>query len=219
MSVLIPSSPRQLSCNEIEEDECFPPDCLAAFVKSELAPLIPERAQVISFDGLDGVGKSTLAAILGQAISVPAIGLDDFLTSNQGHFLDALRIDELKAVVEAHLAHHKRIIVEGCLVQSVLERLCRPADFSIYVMRTSRMRSGSSDEWVRDDEILFGPESAAELITTREKLLRRWKKMPTESGGGGDGELPGLERELIHYHKQKRPHDQADIIVKVVHWS
>jgi hypothetical protein len=57
------------------------------------------------------------------------------------------------------------------------------------------------------------------LINAQEKLAKRWTMMPKEFGGAGSGKTPILERELIRYHRQYRPHDRADVIMKVVHKS
>ncbi|MGH6894606.1 MAG: hypothetical protein ACREEP_20360 [Dongiaceae bacterium] len=216
---MIPNSIRQLSCDEIALDELDGSSRIARFASDELGPLVPDDARIITFDGFNGVGKSTLARHLATKLNVPILELDDFLNRQQDRFLEALDFPQLSSEVGGALDTYNRVIVEGCLVEAALERVDQRSNFRFYVMQTTRMRSNPDDEWVREHDILYGDASTETVIAELQEVARRAKQLPEEFGGGGSGDLPNLERENILYHRARRPHDRADIIVKIVHWS
>lgn len=213
------NSALQLSCDVIGLGETGGADRVREFVASKLAPVVPVGAHIITIDGFDGVGKSRIAGYLAGELGLTMIGLDDFLEKQKGCFLEALKIDEILSKVTDTLDVHGRIIVEGCLVESVLERIGTSPNFRIYIMQVTRMWSQPEMEWIKEHDALYSGKSADELVAKLEELATRAAQMPEKFGGGGVGELPNLERELIRYHAQWRPHDCADVIVKMVHTS
>ena len=215
---MILGSPVQLSCDEIGLDEVGGPERVREFVSTKLACAISDEARFITVDGFDGVGKSMLSRYLSEDIGVPLVGLDEFVEKQTGHFLEALRFGELSNRVAEYLDSCGRIIVEGCMVQAAVERIGRSPDFRIYVMRVTRMRNQPDVEWIHEHAVLCGEKSADELIAELEDEAQRWAKMPEEFGGGGEMEVPMLERELVQYHSDRCPHRQAGVLVKVFHY-
>lgn len=185
---------------------------LPVLVERELVPLLPTSKGLISVDGLDGVGKSTLAQTLSECTGAALVQLDELLRQNQDTFLQALDLVELRRRVRKK----DLVIVEGCTVLAALEKIAMAPDLKIYVVRTSRMLNQPNLEWVDEHELLLGDRSASELIQEEEEQSRRWVQAPVEFGGGGSPELPGLVKELITYHRDFAPHQSADIVVKVV---
>ncbi len=183
------------------------------FVKTELLPQIPKSARLISIDGFDGVGKSTLTKPLGEELGFQSVNLDDFLEKNQNCYFEALRYSELRDSI----AEKPRLIVEGCLVQDVLSRLGVSPDYKIYVVRVRRMWAYPDEDWVDQRDVLIGDKCAEEIIKGEEDSLKRWvEKAPVEYGGGDDFHgLDELQKELIRYHKSVLPHRTADLIVKL----
>ena len=191
---------------------------IAECVADKLLPLVPGAANIITFDGFDGVGKSTLAQPLAKVLGLPLIGLDRFLESDQDKYLDALKLDELKGAICNRLRSGGRVIIEGCMIDAALERLCKVADCRIYVMQISDPESFGDIEWVTKYDVLYGDQSADELIAKlderREGLAMRLSELFGDDESGYIG-TSGLERELIYYHKKFRPHDSANIIIKM----
>jgi len=209
----------QVSCDEVGSDGRESNEQIARFVRAELAPLVPEASRIITFDGFDGVGKSTLARHLAALLKLPLIQLDDFLVRNQDRFLEAIDFPRFTIEISTALKSAGRVVVEGCLVEAALDRINRASDFRFYVMRTNRMHANPRDEWTDEYDVLYGDESTEELIGNLEHTARQWAHQPKELGGGGDGKLPPLERELIYYHRNKLPREHANAIIKIVRWD
>lgn len=219
LEMTIPDHITQIECDEIGIDEDHGDVRIAKFVAIELAPLIGHDAKIITVDGFDGTGKSTLSCHLGAALDLPLVHLDDCLVRQKSFFLDAIKFDELSNRISEALKRKGRVVVEGCLVDTALARIGLGSEFRVYVMRTTKMRSDPVAELVQEYDALYGDKPTGELIAELEEVAWRAARMPEEFGGGGSGELPSLERELIQYHRDVRPHDLADLIVKVVHTS
>ena len=187
-------------------------DHIRHFIKTELIPRIPESACLISVDGFDGVGKSTLTQMLADELGFQSIHLDDFLEKEQNCYFEALRFSQLQDSV----AEKTRVIVEGCLVQAVLSRLGISADYKIYAVRVSGMTAYPDKDLAIENRVLIGDKSAEEIIADEERESRDLDSMPGEFEGGGDFHgLRGLRKELIRYHESVLPHRTADLIVKI----
>lgn len=104
------------------------------------------------------------------------------------------------------------------MVEAALERIGLNPEFRFYVMRTSRMLSNPDIETVDEFDVLYGEQSTEQLIVEIKKIMQAWTDMPEEFGGGGDGDIPSLNLELILYHREWRPHTKADLITKIVRW-
>lgn len=209
-----PSSIRHVSC-PAEPDEDDVRCRISAFAINEIAPLIPPSTRLIAIDGFDGVGKSTLGQSLANFLELPLVSLDRFLESARGFYFEALRFSDISQAIELALSNADKVIVEGCQVAAVLERIDKVATFKIYVMRTQRMRPGPEGERIIEYDVLYGCKSTDQLVAELQEDAQRWAALPIELTGGGTGQISSLEHELILYHRRERPHDKADIIVKV----
>jgi len=149
-----------------------------------LSSLSP-KSQIISIDGIDGVGKSTLAAQLADSLNRQHIDLDAFLNKNKRTYTEEIRIDDFKKSIHSTLSP---IILSGVCMQAVLNRANLVSDCLIYLKRISL--SG----WV-DDDFINGNEL--------EEMTKSLSK-PTTS-------YP-FQTELLKYHQDYRPHINADII-------
>jgi 2-phosphoglycerate kinase len=97
-------------------------------VKEALTP--DRRSLLIAVDGVNGVGKSSLASWLAWQLGMPAVHLDLFITSL--HPIQWLTAD-LKRVVDLRLERGRPVIVEGVLVLDALDQIRRKADFVAFV--------------------------------------------------------------------------------------
>jgi uridine kinase len=93
--------------------------------------LTPDRLPLlIAIDGVDGVGKSSLASWLGWQLGMPAIQLDLYLTS-----LEPIQwlTPELQRAVSCRLDRDRPVIVDGILILDALDQIGRKADFFVWV--------------------------------------------------------------------------------------
>jgi hypothetical protein len=97
-----------------------------------LARLRPERLPLlIAIDGVDGLGKSSLASWLAWQIGAPSIHLDLYLIQDS----DPLRwrSDDLARVISARLDRKRPVVVEGIMILEALQSIGRSADFLAYL--------------------------------------------------------------------------------------
>lgn len=188
-------------------------DAVGAWVEIELLPLVPATAKLVSIDGLDGVGKSTIAEALADRSGATLLQLDTYLEQDQNRYLEAL---DLVAFRERAVQSDK-VIVEGCLVQAALARAGLASDFSIYVVRTTQMHAQPDAEWTDEPDLLFSDKEAEEQIAEEVEFVRRWAGFFSESDfPSASCEISGLRQELIRYHASMCPHLRADLILKLV---
>ena len=185
---------------------------ISALVRERVLPLLPGSATLISVDGLDGSGKSSIGRAIAALSGRRLIELDEFLDKQQDRFLEALRTDHL----QRELMSDEPTVIEGCLVKALLDRVGRQPDFRIYVVRTGQMHCDPEHEWCDEYELLMGSKSAADLIQEEETKLKAF----CESGAFGlksdNAEVSGLWKELVNYHREFAPHQSAELVVKVV---
>lgn len=212
---MIPSHIRSIECEAFEQTEAENERRVREFVNHSLAREILASKSLVTVDGFNGAGKSTIGKFLAAHRGAKLVGLDSFLNEDRNAYLEELRLAEVAATIDAALGAGKSVVVEGCMVDEVMLRLGRKADFRIYVMRISRSQGVEFDSIDKYDE-LYGEKSAEELIAEMKEQAIRRMTAPEEFGGGGDGTVPGLCIELVRYHRSARPHDAADLIIKVV---
>lgn len=212
ISAFGPTPQRALLCDQSDEQVQSEVD---AWVARELAPLIPSAARLIGVDGLDGVGKSTIARSLARCCARGIVEVDSYLRRNEDRYLAALDLIRLEGDVRAE----EKLIVEGCLLHAVMAKVGLNPDFCIYVVKTSQMRGHSEMESVDEHELLFGSKSAAEIIAHEEDQLRRWAEVAPEFIDATSANLSGLTKELIAYHRDFSPHRRADLILRAVRIS
>jgi hypothetical protein len=160
-----------------------------AFALTQLEPLLPASATMVTIDGLDGAGKTTLGRELASLLGSSFLDLDDFLEKRRGQYFSALRFDALQTALDSAL----RVVLSGCLMETVLKKIQCSSDFKIYVVRTARMRSQPELEWIDERDILCSDIPAADLIADLEQNTRQWAHAPPPFGGG-DSNLPELPR-------------------------
>jgi uridine kinase len=103
-------------------------DELLKCVQTALTP--NRRPLLIAIDGADGIGKSSLASWLAWQTEMPTVHLDLFLTSL---YPIQWLTGDLKRAVDRRLDRKRPVIVEGLLVQDVLDQIGRKADFVVFL--------------------------------------------------------------------------------------
>lgn len=146
---------------------------------------------IISIDGVDGVGKSTLACKIAEELNVPHIEIDAFVQAEQEGYIKYIDYDRLGERIVQDLISNQMIIVEGICVQQVLEKLSLTPYASVYVKVID-----SYGFWM-DQIRLFPPDrSVGEMIDERKAKCFSL----------------GHVEEIIRYHYTFKPHENADCI-------
>jgi hypothetical protein len=89
------------------------------------------QALLIGIDGVDGSGKSALAAWLSWQLEMPTIHLDLYLLPNRDP--PAWRTEDLAHVIGVQKALERPTILEGILLLDVLDAINRKPDFLVFV--------------------------------------------------------------------------------------
>lgn len=213
---MIPDHIDQISVDAFDSTDSQAGATFADWVRNTLAPRIPADARILSIDGWDSAGKSAIGRALAERLAAVLIDLDEYLDKDQGGFLDHLRLPELDAAITTGLDGTRCVVVAGCMVDLALDRIGRPADVRVYVMRLSGMVSKRDPLWVDKLDELYSDKTADELIAEDEESARKWAEWEGEPIPECQSAVPSLQQELIRYHKSRRPHDSAHLIVKVI---
>ena len=117
---------------------------------------------IITIDGRDGVGKTTLGRYLAWYFNVSLIETDLFLIPavDQVIYLD----DQINRIIERRVTSPRPVIVEGVAILQLMRRINRVPDFSIYL--TNPLQSGSKmmDQQLSAYEASYSPAAAADMV-------------------------------------------------------
>jgi hypothetical protein len=120
------------------------------------------KALLIGIDGLDGSGKSSLAAWLSWQLEVPALHLDIYFVPDTSPL--AVKKDDLARAVDARLVAGKPVIVEGILLLRVLSEIGRSPDFLIFVDRLQHQ--GNLEPHTQPYFAKFQPQARSHHVLT-----------------------------------------------------
>jgi uridine kinase len=132
-----------------------------------LTPLMRRRRGVIvTIDGRDGVGKTTLGRYLAWHFNVTLIETDLFLIPTRDYLIHL--DDQINRIVERRIASRRPVIVEGISILQMMQRINRVPDFSIYV--TNRAHPGSKllAQKLSTYEAEFAPATKANIVAAIE---------------------------------------------------
>lgn len=118
-------------------------------------------AAIITIDGRDGVGKTTLGRYLAWHFNVTLIETDLFLIPAQDYFfhLD----DQINRIIERRVTSSRPVIVEGIAILHLMKRINRTADCSIYVTNPTRSRGRLLVRRLAAYERQFAPSTKANV--------------------------------------------------------
>lgn len=159
----------------------------------------------VAIDGIDGVGKSTLAREIVQRIGGAVVSVDAYLNMHLGGYVPHVRCDDLRAACAQAAAP---IVVEGICIEAVLARCELQANLHIYVRRLA-----ACGRW-DDEDVALG--MMPEELKRQAEAMRRWSfesEAKTVPEGGID---LGVEGELIDYHAEHQPVARSDIVFDVI---
>ena len=182
--------------------------------KAELVDFISKAAQtnnikIISVDGIDGCGKTTLAKELVNNLDLTHINLDEYLIKNKGTYVNYIKYKILKQDISKKLANNKVIIIDGICILKVLESIKIKSDFKIYV---KKLRWGT--HWL-EGQIIDYSKNVDEVLKTEEETLRKFCEINAKIEGKKPGKFVPQEsifQEIVRYHFEYRPNLNADVI-------
>ena len=167
--------------------------------------------QVISIDGKDGCGKSSLAEYLCKGNDFIHLNLDDekYLENKKGTYIDYIKYDILDKEIKENMNNKKVTIIDGICILKILEYLKIKSELTIYVKRLSWY-----GHWYDGDYFDY-EKNAKEIIQESENSIKKSINDRAEKQN-----KPSLKyvykksifHEIIEYHHNYKPDDKADII-------
>ena len=146
---------------------------------------------IILIDGVDGVGKSTLACKIAEELSLPHIEIDTFVQEQKEGYIKYIDYDRFGKRIAQAMISNQMIVVEGICVQQVLKKISLTPYVSVYVKVID-------DYGFWKDQIrLFPPDRSADEIIDERKAKRF---------------SLGHVEEIIRYHYTFKPHENAKYI-------
>ncbi|MET4297063.1 hypothetical protein ABIB06_007650 [Bradyrhizobium sp. LB8.2] len=161
----------------------------------------------IGIDGMDGVGKSTLAREMAKRLGGGVISLDDHLVKKQNGYILHIRCSDLKAAISASCSP---ILIEGVCLLAVARR----CGFDVNVLVHVRRLRNNSGIW-HNEELCMAEKFAGEL-KQREREFRKAFSTPKKPDDSGAEDDLGLIGEFIDYHAHWKPVQRADLVFDVV---
>jgi hypothetical protein len=166
---------------------------------------------LLAIDGVDGLGKSTIAKLLSEAICVGVVSLDDFIIKNTGEYVNSIEAS-LKSAITCLKGQG---VIEGVCIMEALKKI------QIYDYKTVYLKRMHHGIWV--DEKNFTSEFGAEAAIQKEVSdLHKFEAFFAARGNREmnpreEIKLPALTCEIIRYHHNFQPHKNADFIYEVAH--
>lgn len=177
---------------------------------TELMNYIKDNAKnkmIVSIDGWNDSGKSTLADIFLNITNFIVIHIDDFLNKNTGEYLNSIKYDDLNMEIDKSADENQIVVLEGNCILEILDCLNKSSDIKVYnkdvdingCWRNERYVDNSKtvQEIIDDDESKLGDFS----------FIEGYDKNMFNSD---DSDI--VFKELIKYHKEYKPHENCDVL-------
>ena len=116
---------------------------------------------IVTIDGRDGVGKTTLGRYLAWHFNVTLIETDLFLIPAQDYLIHL--DDQINRIIERRVMTPLPVIVEGVSMLQLMKRIKREPDFSIYVTNPRQSSGKGMDRRLSEYEVAFAPLATANI--------------------------------------------------------
>ena len=117
---------------------------------------------IVTIDGRDGVGKTTLGRYLAWHFNVTLIETDLFMIPAQDYVIHL--DDQINRIIERRITSPLPVIVEGVSMLQLMKRINRVPAFSIYVTNPRQSSSKLLERLLSVYEADFSPSAKANLV-------------------------------------------------------
>jgi uridine kinase len=117
---------------------------------------------IVTIDGRDRVGKTTLGRYLAWHFNVTLIETDLFLIPTQDHLIHL--DDQINRIIERRITSPLPVIVEGVSMLQLMKRINRVPAFSVYVTNPQQSSSRILERRLSAYEAAFSPSAKANIV-------------------------------------------------------
>jgi uridine kinase len=122
---------------------------------------------IVTIDGRDGVGKTTLGRYLAWRFNVTLIETDLFLIPAQDHIIHL--DDQINRIIERRITTPRPVIVEGVAMLQLMKRINRVPHFAVYVTSSQQSSGVTMDRRLSEYEATFAPSAKANIVVEIER--------------------------------------------------
>ena len=117
---------------------------------------------IVTIDGRDGVGKTTLGRYLAWHFNVTLIEADLFLIPSQDYLT---HLDfQINRIIERRFTLPRPVIVEGVSMLQLMKRINRVPDFAIYITNPRHSGSKALEQLLSAYEAAYDPSPKANIV-------------------------------------------------------
>lgn len=117
---------------------------------------------IVTIDGRDSVGKTTLGRYLAWYFNVTLIETDLFLIPARDYLIHL--DDQVNRIIERRMSMPRPVIIEGISILELMKRIHRVPDFAIYVTNPRRASSEALDRRLAQYEKDYAPSAKATIV-------------------------------------------------------
>jgi len=128
------------------------------------------------------------------------------LSRNKGDYLEFINFGKLDSILSIN--RHKKLVIEGVLLQKVLQKLDTHADYTIYIANSIWAR-----DWFTGDEGKYCNMQLDEIVKQIENEITRVKQLVELNAT--PYVLSGFEKKLVEYSFEYKPWDIANIVLRL----
>jgi hypothetical protein len=122
---------------------------------------------IVTIDGRDGVGKTTLGRYLAWYFNVSLIETDLFLIPALDHFI--YLDDQINRIIERRVTAPLPVVAEGIAMLELMKRINRVPDFRIYVTNAQHPGSKIMEQRLSAYEAAYDPAASADMVVKIER--------------------------------------------------
>ncbi len=122
---------------------------------------------IVTIDGRDGVGKTTLGRYLAWYFNVTLIETDLFLIPARDYLIHL--DDQVNRIIERRITWPRPVIVEGISMLQLMKRINRVPNFAIYVTNLQHSGSKLLKQRLSAYEAAFAPSAKVNIVVEIEQ--------------------------------------------------